>query len=76
MHINQLQHQFESSVNSEYSKTTDPDEETCVQFESSVNSEYSKTAKPQRAVRIEFESSVNSEYSKTATINSLREAFV
>ena len=34
---------FESSVNSEYSKTAFPHVSASLQFESSVNSEYSKT---------------------------------
>ena len=58
---------FESSVNSEYSKT-EPYVLSCNQrFESSVNSEYSKTGKPVHISRLLFESSVNSEYSKTLT---------
>ena len=34
---------FESSVNSEYSKTLADSEKEVLEFESSVNSEYSKT---------------------------------
>ena len=56
---------FESSVNSEYSKTELNLTNEQAKFESSVNSEYSKTLLKRQAVAKEFESSVNSEYSKT-----------
>ena len=57
---------FESSVNSEYSKTQSARRQCYFQFESSVNSEYSKTTKWKWGRILRFESSVNSEYSKTA----------
>ena len=38
--------EFESSVNSEYSKTQGMHLTDVAEFESSVNSEYSKTVKP------------------------------
>ena len=37
--------QFESSVNSEYSKTKEQELKAHIPFESSVNSEYSKTGR-------------------------------
>ena|GEM_PF-4868117 len=58
---------FESSVNSEYSKTLADSEKEVLEFESSVNSEYSKTREIEREQYVTFESSVNSEYSKTGT---------
>ena len=56
---------FESSVNSEYSKTQTKKYEQEIEFESSVNSEYSKTPIRIPIFANMFESSVNSEYSKT-----------
>ena len=56
---------FESSVNSEYSKTVYGQTDTTGTFESSVNSEYSKTLNFYKSPFLQFESSVNSEYSKT-----------
>ena len=47
---------FESSVNSEYSKTWNVNETNKKQFESSVNSEYSKTKNdnynPEKRLRV------------------------
>ena len=59
------QAQFESSVNSEYSKTRSRSYGQRAMFESSVNSEYSKTYIYAFLFHYLFESSVNSEYSKT-----------
>ena len=59
---------FESSVNSEYSKTKYDADLVEVEFESSVNSEYSKTKEPTLNAATLFESSVNSEYSKTDSL--------
>ena len=56
---------FESSVNSEYSKTGYIMDVQKAVFESSVNSEYSKTREACMYNKKLFESSVNSEYSKT-----------
>ena len=56
---------FESSVNSEYSKTNNHETDRPPGFESSVNSEYSKTEMQRQVLKAMFESSVNSEYSKT-----------
>ena len=61
-----LTKEFESSVNSEYSKTPASVRRYRLKFESSVNSEYSKTEVLNARRTLEFESSVNSEYSKTA----------
>ena len=49
-----LKAMFESSVNSEYSKTADADLLIDDKFESSVNSEYSKTAFMALQQRVEF----------------------
>ena len=59
---------FESSVNSEYSKTPSYKRSSARRFESSVNSEYSKTTVTTCSNCARFESSVNSEYSKTKKI--------
>ena len=53
--------EFESSVNSEYSKTCRKCAEMSNEFESSVNSEYSKTTFDITNVKKRFESSVNSD---------------
>ena len=58
-------YEFESSVNSEYSKTGRSAACVDASFESSVNSEYSKTQGGYDSKHLWFESSVNSEYSKT-----------
>ena len=52
---------FESSVNSEYSKTLPAQPAGTKRFESSVNSEYSKTTFDITNVKKRFESSVNSD---------------
>ena len=52
---------FESSVNSEYSKTPSYYDRLYDMFESSVNSEYSKTFSSKQYIRFLFESSVNSD---------------
>ena len=60
---------FESSVNSEDSKTHRENLKTCCWFESSVNSEDSKTLCGYGRPSHTFESSVNSEDSKTEILN-------
>ena len=52
---------FESSVNSEYSKTKSFQRGVNTLFESSVNSEYSKTKLAILSLLVLFESSVNSD---------------
>ncbi len=55
-----MSNEFESSVNSEYSKTLREQLAEAKKFESSVNSEYSKTVQALCDAIDVFESSVNS----------------